>query len=268
MRRAIALAFSLALALAAPAAAQQSGGKDEPPPFSSVLAQTFTKILDDELSLTDKQHDRVAAALEKGMAHLMEVLDAQANGKPTEDVDIKEEILSDLRGVLDDNQVAQLELLVKEFESQSGKFELTDPDAIDPATLLDDPDKAADLAAKRAAEHADLWFEGDLPSTDRLTLKAEDALLLTPDEKKVVLPRIRAVIEARRALRDRRHQRRADIVVAAHGGADQDELRDRLHGLRDEIKELERKLDKAQADLREVVTLDQEARLVALAILD
>jgi hypothetical protein len=99
-------------------------------------------------------------------------------------------------------------------------------------------------------------------------LKADNILILSEDEKKVVLPRVKAVVEARRALRDERHERRKNLGIAAKAGASDDECKERLHGLRNKTVELEGRLAKAEEELREVVTLEQEARLVAVGILD
>jgi hypothetical protein len=252
------LALSL-LVVAGPVRSQDDGKKDS----GSELTNSLTEILKRELDLSDDQTDKVMGVLERGMLHLMMNFMARENGENPDDDLVKDEILDGLRGVLDESQRKELEVLVQEFETQTGRFQTGVPDEDD--IDLDTP--FAPSAAK-LAKNADLWFEGELPSVERLSLKADNILLLSEDEKRVVLPRVKAVVEARRALRDEQHERRKALGIAARAGAKEDEQRERLHALRNRTIELEKRLAKAQEDLREVVTLQQEARLVAVGILD
>jgi hypothetical protein len=255
MRRlALLLVLSL-LALVPPARAQDD---DDP---GSAIAQGFVQILREELQLRDDQIPRVSEALEKGFAQLMANMDARKNGADPDDDAVKDAIVADLKTVLDESQSGQLDILVKEFETQTGRFEMGTPDDLTPENLLLVPDE-------KAVAKADVWFEGELPSAERLLLKAEDVLLLSEEEKKIVLPRVKAVVLARRALHDGRHERRKNLGLAMKGGAKEDEIKERVHDFRDKTIELEGRLEKAEADLREVVTIDQEARLVAIGILD
>jgi hypothetical protein len=262
MRR-FALVVGLSLVLAAGTGRSQDGGKDEPSPASQ-LAQGMVELLKSEIDLRDDQVPLVSAVLEKGMAHLLANMAAEAQGQQGDDADIRSEILDGLKGVLNEGQCKELEGLVQEFDTQTGRFELGLPDELDPAAELD----LGPLPDNAPVKKADLWLEPDLASTARLEVKVENILLLSEEEKKVVEPRVLAVIEARRALRDARHERRTGLGVALHAGAKEDEVRERLHGFRATTAELEKKLAKTEEQLREILTLEQEARLVAIGILD
>jgi hypothetical protein len=255
MRR---LALLLVLSLVALIPAAHARDDDD---AGSGMAQGFVEILRVELALRDDQIGKVSDALEKGFVKLMANMDARKNGADPDDDAVKDELVADLKTVLDESQSGQLDILVKEFETQTGRFEMGTPDDLTPENLLAVPDE-------KAAARADLWFEGDLPTAERALLKAEDVLILSEEEKKIVLPRVAAVVAARRALHDGRHERRKNLSLAMKGGAKEDEIKERVHDFRDKSVELEKRLDKAQGDLRDVVTIDQEARLVAIGILD
>lgn len=255
MRR-LALVLLLSLLVVIPAA----HARDDDDPASG-MAQGFVQILREELQLRDDQIPKVSDALERGFAQLMANMDARKNGADPDDDAVKDSIVADLKTVLDESQSGQLDILVKEFETQTGRFEMGTPDDLTPENLLMVPDE-------KAVAKADLWFEGELPSAARLLLKAEDVLILSEEEKKIVLPRVAAVVAARRALHEGRHERRKNLSLAMKGGAKEDEIKERVHDFRDKTVELEALLEKAQNDLREVITIDQEARLVAIGILD
>ena len=265
MRRLAGIVVLSLLIFLGPIRAQDDPKKGEPP-VSSQLAQGMVEILKQEIELRPDQVDKVSAVLEKGMAHLLDNLAARANGEDRDDDLIKDEILGGLKDVLDEGQRKELEVLVKEFESGSGRFELGPPEELDPFDELDP--MAPPSERKLDVTKADLWFEPDLPTTERLTLKVDNILILSENERKVVLPRVIAVLEARRALRDVRHEQRRGLGVAVHGGAREDEVKERLHGFRARTAELEKTLARVEEQLREVLTLEQEARLVAIGILD
>lgn len=260
MRR---LAFALVLlaALVGVGFAQDDPKKESPSP-SDEMAQAAAAIIRGEIDLRDDQVEAVNAVLAKGMKHLFDQMAARERGEDVEDLDVRGEILDGLNGVLDDKQRAQLDALVKEFDTQSGRFESGSQEELDPNF---DPSAIPD---DKLAASAERWFEGDMPGKERFVLKAETALILSEDEKKIVLPRLEAVIVARRALRDATHTRRTDLGQAIHAGAKEDEVRERLHSMRGKAEELRGALEKAEEALREVVTIEQEARLVAIGVLD
>jgi hypothetical protein len=115
---------------------------------------------------------------------------------------------------------------------------------------------------------ADLLFERILPSKERTLVKVENALILNEEEKKAILPLAAKVWEARRKLVEDGRERRKDLDKAVHGGATKAELQEKIEVTRARETADHEALEKAEAELRDVLTLEQEARLVALAILD
>src|SRR4029079_8121540 len=126
-----------------------------------------------------------------------------------------------IRGCLDDEQKKEFEVLVKEFDGRAGRFE-----------------------RGRSSPGADaaLWLEGDMPTKERLLLKAENVLLLTEDEKRVVLPKVDAVIAAREKMREAKKEQRKNLSQAVRAKAKEDEVKERLHALRNSQAELEKGL--------------------------
>lgn len=252
MRRLLSAALiAFALVFAAPAHAQDGQGQGDP---QSEMAKQMVKILKDELELTDEQVPKVTTAIEEGLKEgFKRMMKHMGEDNPDQDQirkegeEVRTKILDSIRGCLDDEQKKEFEVLIKEFDSRAGRFE---------------------RGRNNPGGDAQAWLEGELPTKERLLLKAENALILSEDEKKVVLPKVDAVISAREKLRDVRRQNRRDLAQAVKGGAKEDEVRERLHALRTKQADLEKSLEKAEEDLRELVTLDQEARLVAIGILD
>jgi hypothetical protein len=251
MRRSLALlAPVLLLVLAVPARAQEA-----PPEGPEVeMAKGMVKVLKDELELTDEQTSKITETLQSGirdgmkkmMKHMGEEEPDEEQIKKEAD-DMRSEITSKIKALLDDEQKKEFDVLVKEFDQRAGSFN-----------------------RGRGAPGGDAaaWLEGELPSRERLLLKAENALLLTQDEKRVVLPKVEAVIAIREKMLEARREERRNLGQALRAKAKEDEVRERLHGLRNKQAGLQKDLVKAEEELRELVTIDQEARLVAIGILD
>jgi len=254
--RSFAVVPIISLALLLGGARGQDGGDNKPQEGPEVeMAKSMVKLLKAELELSDDQADKVSTAIQDGIrAAFKQAMKHMGEEEPDEEAiakerdEIRDGILGKVRGVLDDTQKKEFEVLIKEFDQRAGQFE----------------------RASREAPGGDalVWLEGELPTKERLLLKAENCLLLNEDEKKVVLPKVDAVVSARMKLREVRREQRRNLAQAVRAGAKEDEVRERLHSLRNRQVELARELAKAQEELRELVTIDQEARLVAIAILD
>lgn len=107
----------------------------------------------------------------------------------------------------------------------------------------------------------------------RLMEQAEKELSLTPEEKQAVLPLIQKVLDARAEARtngDKRKEEFTSFVKKATGADDQGkvEIQKRLEDYRKAREVDQQKIKEAQANLREVLTIDNEAKLVSLGILD
>ena len=231
---------------------------DKPQPEAgpeAEMAKQMVKILKDELELSEEQTDKISTVITDGikdgfkkmMKHMGEEQPDEEEIKKERD-EVRDGILTKVRSLLDDEQKKEFEVLIKEFDQRAGKFDRGGRG-----------NPGGDAAA---------WLEGELPSKERLLLKAENVLLLTEDEKKVVIPRVDAVISTRETFREVRREQRKNLSQAVRAGAKADEVRERLHLLREKLADLEKTLRKAEEDLRELVTIDQEARLVAIGILD
>lgn len=250
MRQLLSLAL-VVLALVLPAAPARA--QDAPP--ESEMAKQMVKILKEELELSDEQTAKITTAIEDGfkdgMKRMLKRMGEQDEPDPNlmrkEGEEIRANILGKIRESLDEDQKKQFEVLVKEFEKGNGRFE---------------------RGRGQPGGDASVWLDGEIPSKERLILKAENVLLLTEDEKKVVLPKVDAVITAREKMRETKKEQRRNLSQAVRAKAKEDEVRERLHALRNKQSELEKSLEKNAEDLRELLTLDQEARLVAIGILD
>lgn len=107
----------------------------------------------------------------------------------------------------------------------------------------------------------------------RLMEQAEKELQLSPDEKSAVLPLIQKVLDAGAEARVNGDKRREEFTqfVKKVGGADEAqkaEVQKKLEEYRHAREADQQKVKDAQAALREVLTLENEAKLVALGILD
>jgi hypothetical protein len=102
----------------------------------------------------------------------------------------------------------------------------------------------------------------------RLKEQAVEALALKDDETAVVMPLLDTVLETRDTLMREGEDRRQQFLQAARGTTDQAALTKLLEDFRT-AREADRALVKAAMDqLREVLTVEQEARLVGLNVLD
>ncbi len=251
MRRLLAaavLAFALVLALPGSARAQEGGNPQ------TEMAKQMVKILKEELELTEEQTTKITTAIEDGLRDgFRQMMKHMGEEEPDQEAlrregeEIRKNILDKIRGNLDDDQKKEFEVLIKEFDTRAGRFE---------------------RGRNQPGGDAAMWLDGEIATKERLLLKAENVLLLSEDEKKVVLPKVDAVITAREKMREAKKEQRRNLSQAVRAKAKEDEVRERLHALRNSQADLEKVLAGREEELRELLTLDQEARLVAIGILD
>jgi Spy/CpxP family protein refolding chaperone len=110
--------------------------------------------------------------------------------------------------------------------------------------------------------------EGRERGRARLREEAVKALNLGEEEAAVVLPLLDTVLETRELLMKEGEQRRNDFLKKAREESDPEALAAALEAFRAAKAEDKAQIAAAQEQLREVLTLEQEARLVALNILD
>lgn len=260
----LSLALLLALGAATPLAgarlarAQDDSEKKEEPKGDANPERRFAgQIVDflrSELDLSPEQVTKVNHVMDEGLKEAMKMMfkrmaedEPDPEERKKDEAAIRQKILGDIREVLDETQKREFDSLVKDFESRAGKFE---------------------RGQNQIGGDAALWFEGEHPSRDSLLTHAEAALILSQDEHAAIFPKVEKVVDARLAVRELIRSRRKDLSIAAHGGARNEEIRTRLHDLRRQENEAHERLERAEAELRELITVDQEARLVALGIMD
>lgn len=107
---------------------------------------------------------------------------------------------------------------------------------------------------------------GDM--TKRLKGEAVKALKMTAEEKAVLEPMIDSVLATRKLLLDQEKKRRDKFLQSVRETDDEAKLKELLLKYRKERDEDKGTLKKAQAQLVEALTPVQEAKLVALNILD
>ncbi|MCA8925486.1 MAG: hypothetical protein KDD82_27005 [Planctomycetes bacterium] len=264
MRRLALTALSLALSLfllAAPGLAQDGGGSEgEAPrrnPFGGDgdMTKRIVDYLTEELQLDDEQAAHVKKVMDEGMKKMFKRMaeswqpgqdrpDFQSMRGPMEEMRL--ELEKEIESVLTDAQKREFQDLSDNFDRRSQSWE----------------------QQARAYEDPTQMFE-PAPIRKRILLaKAERSLFLGPDETQVLMPYVEAVLDRRIALAENRKVRREDLRNAKSGGASENEIRQRLNELRS-IETLESlQLEAAQAELRALITVQQEVRLVALGILD
>lgn len=271
MIRSVLASLALALALGAPALAQEPPSpqpapegeerrpeegrrRGGPPWMQSGWADQAVDFLAQELDLDPGQREKVKKIMEDTMRDAFaQAAEQFGNGGPPdfdkirssmEDVRVK--VAEKINEVLSPDQRAEFEVLVDNFDRRAQSFEQMRRASEDPTELFDPP-----------------------PLSKRIVLsKAERALFLGPDETAVVMKLVERVVDLRIALDESLKVRRGDLRTAMSGGASDDEVRQRLDALRtaEEFQRLE--LAAAERDLREVLTLEQEVRFVAMGILE
>ena len=112
-------------------------------------------------------------------------------------------------------------------------------------------------------------LRGGMRGGDRLVEEATKALFLTPEDEKIIGPMIRKTLQARNAQMQKvREKRREFEEFARAGGASEKELAARLAEFRKVRDEAESALKAQQEELRSLLTIEQEAKLVALGVLE
>ena len=102
----------------------------------------------------------------------------------------------------------------------------------------------------------------------RLLADAEQALALSGEEKAAILPLVEKAIDARTQTRAEGDKRRDAFLDLARKAATPDGVKEKLAEYRAAREADQERVKAAQKALREVLSLEHEARLVGLGILD
>ena len=228
---------------------QQNGGGDQGAEWTNRAAD----FLKEELDLDDEQAGKVGAIFQNAMGDMMrKMADSWGDGGPDPDnmrssmEDMRLELSGKIREVLTEAQAREFDALVDQFDSRAQRWEQSARSWDDP-TLLYEP----------------------APISKRILLeKAERALFLGPDETAVVMPMVERVIDLRIQTNEGKIVHRKDLRNAVDGGADSKEVIDRLEEIRQREERRVQELIAAEQELRQVLTLEQEVRFVAMGILE
>ena len=246
--------FALALALLIPLTARAQEGGGPMGPMGGDWTGQAAKFLKDELDLDSAQTDKVKGVLDGAIREAMrsaaeawrpgESFDFEKMRAGVEDLRVK--VTKDIHALLTPEQQREFEALVEDFDRRAQQWE----------------------QRRRGWEDPMLAFEPPPLSKRILLERVERALGLTPEELQVVLPLVANVIDRRIACQEARIIRRKDLTAAIDGGASQAEVEQRVRELRasEEFEKLE--LLAAQQKLRDLLTLQQEIKLVTMGILD
>jgi Spy/CpxP family protein refolding chaperone len=227
-----------------------------PPWMNNQWADEAVRWLTTELDLDPGQQAKIKTIMEESVAKAFrqaaENFQFGPDGAPdynkmrTAFVDVRVKVVEEINAVLTPEQRLEFEQVVDQFDRRSQSFEQQRRAYQDPTELFDPP-----------------------PMEKRILLgKCERALFLGPDETAAVMPLVEKVIDCHVVLNEGRKVRRGDLRSAIDGGASDDEVRQRLDGLRqaEEFQKLE--LAAAQQALRDVLTVEQETRFVAMGLLE
>ncbi len=217
--------------------------------------QGIMNVLTLELDLDTDQQVKVKKILDESMRDIMRNMGRFWGGDPNSEGfadarkafdDMRVKMAGKISKVLTRAQRKEFDLLVDNFDRRAQSFEQNRRAQEDPSELLN-----------------------PRPISKRILMgKAERALFLGPEETAVVMPFIEKVIDTRHALYEGRKVRRKDLLNAISGGAKEDEVRQRMEDIRaaEQFQHLE--LIAGQQALRELLTIEQEVRFVALELLD
>lgn len=228
--------------------------EDGPRRGGPMQTEQVVEFLREELSLDATQIPGVTAAVEESMQVAMQrMAELWGSGEQPDRaamrdafVQMRVDMANRVSESLTPAQQREFEVLVEQFDRRMQGWD----------------------RGRRASEDPVRWF--DPPRFDRrlLLAKAERSLFLEPDEAAVVLPYIEEVVDRRLGLLEGRRIRREDLRSAIDGGASRDEIEDRLEEIRvsEDLQQLE--LVAAQHRLRDLLTVEQEVRFVAMGLLD
>ncbi|RMG07278.1 MAG: hypothetical protein D6731_24175 [Planctomycetota bacterium] len=220
------------------------------------FADNAVEFLAKELDLDTEQRERIHELLSRGVQTMWKRVGERmrAGGAEGEFMDsfrkamedVRVELANEISKLLTPAQRREFEVLVDQFDRRAQRFEQT----------------------RRAWERPDQLFNPK-PLSRRLALdKAERALFLGPEETAAVMPFVERLVDARLALYEGRKVRRQDLLNAIDGGASPEEIRQRVADIRaaEQFQQLE--ILAASQALRELLTIDQEARFVAMGLLE
>lgn len=104
---------------------------------------------------------------------------------------------------------------------------------------------------------------------ERMVEEAVRVLALSPEDEQIIAPLVRQTVETQGQQRQQVMERRREFQEFVRGGdANQEELATRLAAYRQAVVDAEAQVKARQEELRSLLTVEQEAKLVALGVLE
>jgi hypothetical protein len=224
----------------------QRGGRNRQP-LAEQLKEPLS-LTDDEVTKVKSIDDAFQAAMQKLRT---DTTDRQARREKQTAAETQEH--ADIRAILDPGQQTKFDDWLKEQQNRRGQRGQRGQNG----RGGDQQGRGGDPAARM----------------QRLLDEAEKALTLSPEEKSAVMPLVKAVLEAKQTNRTEEEKRRTDLTdllknKATDATITPDTIAAKLKELRKANDDERNKIQTAQASLCEVLTIENEARLAALGIVD
>ena len=221
---------------------------------SSRRTEGVVKFLTKELDLDPKQQEQVRKIFKEVMEEQFKAMRRppwEMNEKERKKMrkgfeNLRLTIAKKISKILTKAQRREFEVLVEQFDSRAQRHE----------------------QAERVRKDVSELFNPKPKSKRILMGKAERALLVDDEEAAVIMPYVEKVIDARIALWEGRRVRRKDLLNAARAKASKKEIVERVKQIRaaENFQRLE--LMATQQRLRELLSVPQEARFVAMGLVD
>jgi Spy/CpxP family protein refolding chaperone len=172
---------------------------------------------------------------------------------------MREEMRAEMRAMRESGEGFNREAMQAMREKMQGKMqEILTPEQLE---------KYQSMRGRRDRGGRDRGGRDRKPKRD-LKAEALTALALEGDAKVVVEPMIEAVVAARKAQGEAVRSARDTLKQAIEGQTDEGAITTAVAEFRKARDEARAKTEEAQGDLRELLTVEQEAKLVALGLLD
>ncbi len=207
----------------------------------------MVKLVAKELGLTEQQQEAIKELAKESRNQMMKILEEARNSgdfsKVKETVErLQKDLEEKVRSMLNDEQKTKFDAFLKEGRDGLKK-----------------------LIERRGG--------GDRPGNPEEVMKArvreiQKSLDLLPEEGMIIMPKIEGILKAQSDLQTKmREQRKAAEELLKSPDVTEETIGKELAIWRQARQEDEKKIEKMQADLKELLTLKQEAKLVLHGVL-
>lgn len=226
--------------------------------------QGIVDRIKDELKLSDDQVAKAKGIEDAARADMQKLRDEMQNGGDRQAMrqkmqESRDKIRADVRAILTPDQQTKFDDLVKQMDAQRGQRGQRGQNG-------QNGDQGGDQGPGRGGRDP-------AARAKRLLDEAEKALSLSPDEKAAVLPLVKKLIDARSELRTADEKRRTEVkdFLKDHPSSSESDMTAIAAKLKDVRKAHDTANDAVKAaekELREVLSVDNEAKLMSIGVLD